>query len=363
MELRNAEIEAAIRADPDAAAPYAIYGDWLAEQGEPHGELVAVQLAREANPADAELAAREKQLLAETHLALLGRVTDNRLHPRVEVTWRRGFIYAAEVHTTYSSQDGADVYPELMRRPVTQFLRELRLGVACTSGGGGDRDVSILRALHDHPPPLLRKLAFDAFDFELSWTHVGALAIANRALAPVEHLEVISGDVALGAIEMPRLRTFRIETGGLRPNVTDSIARAAWPALESLVLYFGTPDYGGDCTASDTVAVLAGANLPRVTTLGLCNSMFGDELVENVVRAPILPRLRHLDLSKGTIGADGAKLLAKHADVFAHLESLDLSGNYFSKKQAAALEHIARRVDVSGQKLESGYGRFVTVSE
>jgi len=61
--LANPELEA--RMTEDDTELYGVYADWLADRGDPRSELIAVQLARELDPADAELAARERWLLAE----------------------------------------------------------------------------------------------------------------------------------------------------------------------------------------------------------------------------------------------------------------------------------------------------------
>jgi uncharacterized protein (TIGR02996 family) len=358
---RNLEIEAAILADPDAPHSYAVYADWLAERDDPHGELIAVQLALEQTPTDPALLARDAELHREHDVTWLNHLTVWPMRP-VAVEWRRGFVHTAAIQTSYESNESAMTYRALAELPIARFARELRLGVACSYNGRGDADISIIEALRDAPLPVVRKLALDCFDFELSWTHVGDLSLASAALRPLEALEVTAGSVTLGAIDLPNLRSLRIETGGLGADVLHSIAAAAWPNLESLVLYLGTPDYGGSCTPADVVALLDGANLPRLTTLALCNGTFGDELAELVTRAPILPRLRHLDLSKGTMGTDGARAIAKHARAFAHL-SLDLSNNYLTKEDCAAVAHVATSVDAHDQKTEEGYGRFVTVSE
>src|SRR5688572_15486077 len=39
----NAELEAAIAADPDQPEPYLVYADWLQSQDDPRGELIVVQ--------------------------------------------------------------------------------------------------------------------------------------------------------------------------------------------------------------------------------------------------------------------------------------------------------------------------------
>ena len=42
---RNPELEQAILANPDDEAAYEVYADWLQGEGDPRGELAAVQVA------------------------------------------------------------------------------------------------------------------------------------------------------------------------------------------------------------------------------------------------------------------------------------------------------------------------------
>ncbi len=49
----NPELEPAIRENPDDQAGYQVYGDWLQAQGDPLGELVALQCAM-ANQGESE---------------------------------------------------------------------------------------------------------------------------------------------------------------------------------------------------------------------------------------------------------------------------------------------------------------------
>jgi len=54
-EARNHEIEAMILADPRNRSGYQIYADWLEQQGDPRGPLIALMLAVEANRMDEKL--------------------------------------------------------------------------------------------------------------------------------------------------------------------------------------------------------------------------------------------------------------------------------------------------------------------
>ncbi|MBX3162428.1 MAG: TIGR02996 domain-containing protein [Deltaproteobacteria bacterium] len=84
---------AAIAAAPDADGPLAVYADWLAERGEPLGELLHAQLAIAAaggrdDPRAAELVAWERRVLRDHEAALAGR----RHHPDLRWRFQRGVI-------------------------------------------------------------------------------------------------------------------------------------------------------------------------------------------------------------------------------------------------------------------------------
>ena len=90
--------EAQIRARPDDPAPYLVYADWLQDQQDPRGELVAVQARRATEPGDATLAAAEAKLLKKHAAYFVPEALARALKlprssgPRCEVTWRHGFF-------------------------------------------------------------------------------------------------------------------------------------------------------------------------------------------------------------------------------------------------------------------------------
>lgn len=362
--MRDAELEAAIIADPESPAAYEVYADWLLERGEPRGELVTVQLERERAPTDPALAARERALLAPyvEALDMLGRYAS-----AVQVTWRRGFIDSAVIRAHYESGDAATSYAELAAMPVAALLRRLEIGAEISHhgrhGGVVPDDASVLEAMRAHPLRDLRSLSFSAFDHDISWTHVGELAVAGDALASVEELSIDSGRMRFGPVALPRLRSLQLITGGLPAHVLADLAAQTWPHLTRLHIWLGTENYDGSCTAADIQPLLDGDVIPAVDDLALCNYDHADELVGRIVRANILARLRKLDLSKGTLGPAGAQLILRHAGAFAHLESLDLSENYLAGPTCAQLANICAAVDLRAQKTEDQYGRFVSLGE
>src|SRR5262245_30098562 len=99
-------LEAALVENPDDLAAHMAYGDYLAEQGDPRGEFVQVQIALEDDrrpPSERKrLAARVGELLEAHRDEWLGPLATH--FPPGEgllnvVTFRRGWIDAVRVHT------------------------------------------------------------------------------------------------------------------------------------------------------------------------------------------------------------------------------------------------------------------------
>ncbi|MDI9917778.1 STM4015 family protein [Rhodococcus sp. IEGM 1379] len=154
------------------------------------------------------------------------------------------------------------------------------------------------------------------------------------------------------------LRRLTIESGGLPVDVVRGISFSEFPALESLELWLGDDGYGGDTTAEDLSVLLRGESLPSLKHLGLRNSEIQDAVVHAVVAAPLLARLRTLDLSLGVFTDDGAAaFLASRR--FAHLDSLDLHHHFLSDAVVADLTRhcaeLAVHVDLSEQMSPDAY--------
>jgi hypothetical protein len=283
-----------------------------------------------------------------------------------EPIWRRGVLHAITIRGDGYCTTNADAYRELLADPVSRFLRELTVWPATVMHGEPTPDdAAIVDAIVAcGVPRALRRLAFDPLDFQISWTRLTDLSPIYPHLSRLEELAIQAGDVTLGRIDLPSLRSLEVVTGGLRRHVPASIATASWPRLERLVLYLGTERYGGDCTLADLAPILDGAVLPPgLRTLGLCNCEFADELALAVACSPILPRLAHLDLSHGTLSDAGAQVLLDHAGAFRHLATLDLRASYLSPGACEALARLGPRVELSGQQLPEDGDRYVSISE
>ncbi|HEY0255276.1 MAG TPA: hypothetical protein VGC41_27295, partial [Kofleriaceae bacterium] len=203
---RNADLEAAILENRDAREPYEVYADWLLREGDSHGELIHVQLGLETHPSP-ELLAREAELLREHGIA----------GGEIEARWRRGFLDRVAIRGGYQDELAADTYRQVAALPSAALLRELELGVGVFHySWDAPDDLSLLDALREMPLPI-QKLRFAAHDNQLSWTRMGALARAE--LHAVEELELECGRFAIGAVDMPRLRSLTLVTGGMPAHV------------------------------------------------------------------------------------------------------------------------------------------------
>ncbi len=96
----EAELLAAIYAQPDDDAPRLVYADWLQERGDPRGEFIALQLQPDK---DAAMAKRERALLKPNAKRWLGPLAGAL---RGEVEYRRGF--PAKSSITFRNQRDAE---------------------------------------------------------------------------------------------------------------------------------------------------------------------------------------------------------------------------------------------------------------
>src|SRR5690348_5174742 len=132
VAARNADLEAAIAADPEDEGPYLVYADWLQWRGDPRGELIVVQHALETarGQAWAKLRIRERELLSRYREALLGPAAlhlDSR-----HFDWRRGFVDRMSAGFLFDERGQLVVHPSLalvraMSNVEFRWLREASL--------------------------------------------------------------------------------------------------------------------------------------------------------------------------------------------------------------------------------------------
>jgi uncharacterized protein (TIGR02996 family) len=364
----NAELEKAILADPDSPDGYIVYGDWLTEQGDPLGELVAIDTALAArNGKDDALTKKREALLKEHEEAWFGDLADLKDAGELEVTWRNGFFRSViGGGEEYGDGNAVDFYTTLRKLPTARFLESLTFRIFDTDDGEPSYAEAVKAMVKLGVPATLRKLAFDVAGYQTSWTDLGDLSKLYPHLEKLEELCIHVGKMKLGTIRLPSLRHFEVKTGGFSKGNMKSVLGATWPKLETLILFFGDDNYGGDCTVDDVRPLLDGASVPNVTYLGLCNAMFQDDIAQAIVGAKVTKRLKALDLSSGTMGDAGAQALLDGAKELTHLEKLDVSENYLSDEMVEKLRAVfGNRLDAidQGDQNEDPEDRYVQVAE
>lgn len=112
----------------DDTAAMMVFADLLSVRGDPRGDLMQLQLARERFPSDERLAKAEAQHLARNDRALLGGLrTATSL---CQLTWCRGYVVQAQLQSWVGSQPervrGGRVAPEPPARTrLPRLVREL----------------------------------------------------------------------------------------------------------------------------------------------------------------------------------------------------------------------------------------------
>jgi len=406
----NAALAKEIDADPSNADAWSVYADWLQAQGDSRGELGVTQEELRASPKDKGLIAVEKKLLKEHAAYLVGKfltlmraaktkplpsvLAKHPLEPEfrtqfedvpVQVFWRSGFFEQLTVGDPGEGapEDAEDsgyyeggtfdipaLIADLMSHPSARFLQTLRLGLPMDPEDGEQNYDDVIKVLVKHPATArLRNLYIGDIiqeQSEISWIDLGDLSKLWPKLPNLRTLTLRGGSMSLGKIDLPELRELTIISGGLDKKSVAAIANAKWPKLEKLELWTGSTNYGGDSTIKDLAPILAGKNLPALTSLGICNCEYTDDVARALPASKILSQISVLDLSAGTLGDDGVTAMLEHVAAFQHLRKLDLSGNFVGKTSAAAAK-LCKAVRTRPQRTPDNYDgesrRYVMLGE
>jgi len=374
----NPELERAIHDNPDDLDAWAVYGDWLQEQGDPRGELVSLEvLAARGQDNDAS-AKRREQLFATHRDAWVGPVLAKALtvdndEATIEAEWKFGFLHSVRMASHWDAE--GPTVPEMLRAMLkvesAKFLHKLAFGVTDLEGDT-DFDEVMLPLSKVGKLPSLRHLTVGDYDYEdqeITWVVVGNVGRLWPVLPNLEYLKVRGSAVELGTVEHPKLQQLVIETAGLTKDAARSLSAAKLPALTSLEAWIGedyrSEEHGEHSEIEDFRPLLAGEATPALTHLGLKNADFEDDIAVALCTAPIVKQLRTLDLSMGTMAEVGARALVENAAHFKHLDRIDLDENAIDDPEVQALTAaFGERVNIGDQEpSDDPEDRYVSVSE
>jgi uncharacterized protein (TIGR02996 family) len=216
------DLEAALRARPDDAT-LAVYADYLQAQGDPRGELIALDLTPPAMSTNG-LEVRRGQLLEKW----LGDDIDLQFD-RDQQLW-----YAGDLSSTYATfncgfislvlADLDDVVTKLLGTSAGTHLREVSMS------GSKELLRPVVDALASRSRPWLQRLAIHRPPIDssplLSEARCAALAQATPSLELLE----LSGERLMGSFTHPSLRTLAV----LGSEAIDLVEGPSVPSLHTL---------------------------------------------------------------------------------------------------------------------------------
>ncbi len=119
--MTEAELLAAVYDNPDDDAPRTVYADWLQEQGDPRGELIALQLSTTDDKKEKQKREKRERRLIRKHMnALLGPLAPIVKTGEHDVEFRRGFLARCEAR--FANQQDVEMYGHL---PAWRTVEEL----------------------------------------------------------------------------------------------------------------------------------------------------------------------------------------------------------------------------------------------
>lgn len=401
-----AEHLAAVVAEPASREARQVFGDWLEGLGHPWGRLVALHhAAATARPETRALLAREADRWARANrAAILGDLPAAVLP---HAAWDHGFLDAVVLASPGDGPLLVTRLRALLALPAARVLRDLTLHCAPTvMHTPGRRDASVADVIAPFEgiaaelaaaPPTLRALAFGvqpptAASAYVSVPDLAAVADALPGLASLA-VRCRGGDGLLAPVRHAALRTLEVRLGAADARDLRAIGASELPALERLVVSLGAdgdvlldeaypawgddynpPDEHGDTgiypetypsadldrltvyesapryTAADLAAFLGASWPPGLVHLGLQGLTFTPDTLGTVLEAPVVARLRSLDLSGGTLADGDVDALVRSAERLAHLSSLDLDGNRLTSAGIARLRAALPNATTGAQR-------------
>jgi hypothetical protein len=272
--------------------------------------------------------------------------------------------------------DGSHDVPEslalLVQDPLAVKLEALVIGTWKDLIEGGDNSSEVVNALvavADRLPNLKAIFLGDILseEYEISWISQSDISPILSAYPNLEWLQVRGGSgLQFSPVYHDNLKYLIIETGGLSREAIAQICQLQLPNLEHLELWLGSDYYGGDSTVEDLQPILEGNLYPKLKYLGLRNAQYTDEIAEAVGRSRIINQLKTLDLSMGTLGAEGAEFLFSCAAIKT-LDTLNVAENYLNDEDIAKLASLKINLIAADQKDIEEYDdedeRYCSVSE
>ena len=264
-----------------------------------------------------------------------------------------------------------EMLQKFLELPNAAALNTLIVGV--WSGDQFDTNsepvVEALVAARDQLPNLTAIFLGDIIgeECEVSWIHQSDLSPIFNAYPKLEFFTVRGTEnLSLGVLKSEHLKNLVVQSGGLDVSVVRQVLNADLPNLEHLELYLGTDNYGANTQIDDLAPLLRGELFPKLTYLGLRDSDLSDALAGVLANAPIIERIKTLDISLGILTDEGARALIG-SEKLGTLEKIDIHHHFIHEEVLAELKSKLRalkvKIDASDPQDPNDEWRFVAIGE
>ncbi len=352
------DLERAVMTAEPGDPVFAVWGDALADAGDPRGALVSLCRQLDENPADEKVRRALAELVAVNADAWCPGCVDD--DDTLRLTWRDGFIDTVTFDgepmsgdVGYGQEDAetdvgaGSALHRLISAPMAARISSLSLRAPLDAEGNHGcwgRHEAFVARLIARDWPRLASLDFDgttlprALDHgrrspELSFLRFGELHDAEITVgdlsglwkrAPrLQHLALAQPTgVMLGRVNAPALRT--LVFGSADSEALNAIAEGKLPQLETLIVRVDEPADVASLLRSRTIGAFKHLGL-IATPSGEGDEERGDELVRVLVESERCEQLETLDLGGLDATERGWSQLVHAAPRFKRLESLRLT--------------------------------------
>jgi hypothetical protein len=253
--------------------------------------------------------------------------------PQIGISDPVGTAYALRVQK-WGDEGIQDKLEALLSDPKIYELEALIFGMWHSDVFETDSSGNIIKFLVDAKDKLCNLKAIFIGDVTDRECMISTMGHTNMSpiLQAYPNLEVLkirgakSGNL-FSPTHHDKLKALIIETGGLAQDILLQIYSLQLPALEHLELWLGSHDYGCNCSVEDLIPILYGNLFPNLVYLGLRNNEFSNEIVNEIITAKILEKIKVLDLSLGTLTDEGAENLLD-SPLINKLDILNVSDTY-----------------------------------
>ncbi len=323
--------ERAVVDDPRDDEAWLVLGDWLAAEGDPRAELIALSVAgRDLK--------RQRAILNE-NIAALVKNRPNSVYPKkalennsLKIDFQRGFIREARIYAKTSTSVGALVRA-VLALPSARFMYSLR--VTCAGANHRrmiyDRAYTLASVFAEHPPLAMRALVYDIS----TGMPLQDMASFIHHCPNLEYVYLAGVLPDFDGLRHDALTQLTLKVGSLGSKGESDLANAKLPRLTAFTLKH--PRRAEVDTSA--VARFLSRHAPRV--LRFSGTQVLSELVSVALHSTHLERVTDLAFTNGALKDADVALFEANASRLSRLKSLDLSGTTLSRDALDRLRAIA----------------------